>query len=102
MIMRGNIVYNNWNRIPFFMANKPPNSKPPSEDYGNVPLHCACNDGHLEVAQWLVKQGAPLRVRNKDREVPIDLARHHGFTELATWLAVGTPFPCDLTNRTRG
>ena len=36
MIMRGNIVYNNWNRIPFFMLNKPPNSKPPSEDYGNA------------------------------------------------------------------
>ena len=36
MIIRGNIVYNNWNRIPFFMLNKPPNSKPPSEDYGNA------------------------------------------------------------------
>lgn len=36
MIMRGNIVYNNWNRIPFFMASKPANSTPPSEDYGNA------------------------------------------------------------------
>ena len=34
MIMRGNIVYNNWNRIPFYMASLPENGQPPSEKYG--------------------------------------------------------------------
>jgi parallel beta-helix repeat protein len=34
MIMRGNTVYNNWNRIPFYMASFPDNGQPPSEKYG--------------------------------------------------------------------
>lgn len=36
MIMRGNIVYNNWNRIPFYMASFPDNGQPPSGNYGNA------------------------------------------------------------------
>ena len=38
MIMRGNIVYNNWNRIPFYMTQGivPPNGNPPSGNYGNA------------------------------------------------------------------
>ena len=38
MIMRGNIVYNNWNRIPFYMTSGkiPPNGNPPSGKYGNA------------------------------------------------------------------
>lgn len=36
MIIRGNVVYNNWNRIPFFMATDPDNSITPSEEYGNA------------------------------------------------------------------
>ena len=36
MIMRGNIVYNNWNRIPFYAATFPDNAQPPSGNYGNA------------------------------------------------------------------
>lgn len=36
MIIRGNVVYNNWNRIPFFMTSQPDNSIPPSQQYGNA------------------------------------------------------------------
>lgn len=36
MIMRGNTVYNNWNRIPFYMASLPDNGQPPSGNYGNA------------------------------------------------------------------
>ena len=36
MIMRGNIVYNNWNRIPFYMASFPDFGNPPSGNYGNA------------------------------------------------------------------
>ncbi len=38
MIMRGNTVYNNWNRIPFYMTSGkiPPNGNPPSGSYGNA------------------------------------------------------------------
>ena len=36
MIIRGNTVYNNWNRIPFYMSSFPDNAQPPSEDYGSA------------------------------------------------------------------
>ena len=38
MIIRGNTVYNNWNRIPFYMTSGvvPPNGNPPSGNYGNA------------------------------------------------------------------
>lgn len=36
MIFRGNTVYNNWNRIPFFMTSPPDNSILPSLEYGNA------------------------------------------------------------------
>ena len=36
MIIRGNTVYNNWNRIPFYMSSFPDNAQPPSGDYGNA------------------------------------------------------------------
>ena len=38
MIIRGNTVYNNWNRIPFYMTQGvvPPNGNPPSGKYGNA------------------------------------------------------------------
>ena len=38
MILRGNTVYNNWNRIPFYMTSGqiPPNGNPPSGNYGNA------------------------------------------------------------------
>jgi parallel beta-helix repeat protein len=36
MILRGNTVYNNWNRIPFFMTSLPENGQPPSGGYGNA------------------------------------------------------------------
>ena len=36
MIIRGNTVYNNWNRIPFYMSSFPDNAQPPSADYGSA------------------------------------------------------------------
>ena len=36
MIVRGNTVYNNWNRIPFYMASFPDNAQPPKGNYGNA------------------------------------------------------------------
>ncbi|MDB2394290.1 carbohydrate binding domain-containing protein [Flavobacteriaceae bacterium] len=38
MIICGNTVYNNWNRIPFYMTQGvvPPNGNPPSGNYGNA------------------------------------------------------------------
>ena len=36
MILRGNTVYNNWNRIPFYMTSLPENGQPPSGGYGDA------------------------------------------------------------------
>ena len=36
MIIRGNTVYNNWNRIPFYMSSFPDNAQPPTGNYGNA------------------------------------------------------------------
>ena len=36
MIIRGNTVYNNWNRIPFYMSSFPDNAQPPNGNYGNA------------------------------------------------------------------
>jgi hypothetical protein len=36
MIIRGNTVYNNWNRVPFYMSSFPENAQPPSGNYGNA------------------------------------------------------------------
>lgn len=36
MIMRGNVVYNNWNRIPFYTAQLPDNAGGPGGDYGTA------------------------------------------------------------------
>ena len=36
MIIRGNTVFNNWNRIPFYAIQLPDNANPPSSDYGTA------------------------------------------------------------------
>ncbi len=36
MIFRANKVYNNWNRIPFYMCRVPDNAAPPSPEYGTA------------------------------------------------------------------
>jgi hypothetical protein len=36
MIMRGNLVYNNWNRIPFYVTQLPDNSGNTNENYGTA------------------------------------------------------------------
>ena len=36
MIIRGNVVYNNWNRIPFYASQLPDNANPPNPNYGTA------------------------------------------------------------------
>jgi parallel beta-helix repeat protein len=44
MIMRGNVVYNNWNRIPFFTKSLPDNAQNNNEEYGSA-THTTIVDG---------------------------------------------------------
>ena len=36
MVMRGNVLYNNWNRIPFYVTQLPDNASGPGGDYGTA------------------------------------------------------------------
>ncbi|NXW58457.1 OSBL1 protein, partial [Eurystomus gularis] len=56
--------------------NKP---KPPdincTDQMGNTPLHCAAYRAHKHCALKLLKNGADLKVRNKNDQTPLDLAQ---------------------------
>ena len=56
MIICGNTVYNNWNRIPFYMTQGvvPPNGNPPSGNYGNANYSTILDISKgVENAEWL-------------------------------------------------
>lgn len=41
--------------------------------YGNTPLHLACEEDRQDEAKLLVKNGADLDIKNKDKLTPLDL-----------------------------
>lgn len=43
------------------------------DSYGNTPLHLACEEDRQDEALILVRHGARLDVRNKDKRTPLDL-----------------------------
>lgn len=57
---------------------------------GKQPLHCACEAGHLHVAQWLLEQGAAHGVTvgavDGKKGQPMHYACRRGHIELAQWL----------------
>ena len=53
---------------------------------GDTPLHVACRCGHLELAQWLVGEGASMTATNAAGETPLHDACFHGGVALVEWL----------------
>ena len=53
---------------------------------GDTPLHVACRCGHLEVAQWLVGEGASIAAANAAGETPLHDACFQGGVALIEWL----------------
>ena len=57
---------------------------------GKQPLHCACEAGHLHVAQWLLEKGAAHGVTvgavDGKKGQPMHYACRRGHIELAQWL----------------
>ncbi|KAL1492891.1 hypothetical protein ABEB36_011064 [Hypothenemus hampei] len=53
---------------------------------GEVPLHVAASEGHLEVIKALLALNAPVNPRTKKNLVPAQLARIKGHTECAKFL----------------
>jgi len=52
----------------------------------DTPLHLAAKSGHLSICQRLVCAGALVNVKNKDRLMPIDLARGGEHTDVVDFL----------------
>lgn len=44
---------------------------------GSSPLTLSCVYGHHDIAEWLVKHGADLNLRNKDGNTPLHIASFH-------------------------
>ena len=63
------------------------------------PLHRACLDGRLDVAQWLHSApGAPVNETNSKGETPLYLACSKGHLDVAQWLhSVGTSVSATAT-----
>ena len=45
------------------------------DNYGNTPLHAACEDGSVEVAKVLIAAGANQYIENREQKKPIELAK---------------------------
>lgn len=59
---------------------------------GASPLYLACQEGHLHLAQFLVKDcGADVRLRALDGMSSLHAAAAHGHYSLVVWLVSG---PC--------
>lgn len=52
-------------------------------EHGNTPLHYACFWNHLEISEYLIKNGASLMQENKYGETPLEIARPRAATLLA-------------------
>ncbi|KAF6777075.1 hypothetical protein AHF37_02863 [Paragonimus kellicotti] len=52
-------------------------------EHGNTPLHYACFWNHLEISEYLIKQGASLMQENKYGETPLEIARPRAAALLA-------------------
>jgi len=44
------------------------------DENGTTPLYFACEEGHIEVVKYLVKQGANINKRNNDGITPLSIA----------------------------
>jgi ankyrin repeat protein len=59
------------------------------EHEGDVPLHIAAQEGHVEVAYWLLMEGADCRVANQFGDTPLHYAARWGHAEVARLLVKG-------------
>lgn len=69
------------------LKNAPPekfNVKEPLA--GNTPLIMACVYGHLDIAQWLIENGADINAVNNDKNSPLHIASYHCYPDIVKLL----------------
>jgi ankyrin len=50
--------------------------------YGFTPLHMACWEGHLPIAQFLIEQGAAIDKTNHSGRLPLQYAAERGHLDV--------------------
>ena len=45
------------------------------DNYGNTPLHAACEDGSVDVAKVLIAAGANQYILNREEKRPLEVAK---------------------------
>ena len=45
------------------------------DNYGNTPLHAACEDGSVDVAKVLISAGANQYIENKEEKKPLEVCK---------------------------
>ena len=57
------------------------------EDIGKkTPLHYACENGHLPIAEYLISKGANVNAKDQDEYTPLHLASRFGRTGIVKYL----------------
>eukprot|EP00730_Choanoeca_flexa_P009566 TRINITY_DN12671_c0_g1_i6.p1 TRINITY_DN12671_c0_g1~~TRINITY_DN12671_c0_g1_i6.p1 ORF type:complete len:128 (+),score=16.15 TRINITY_DN12671_c0_g1_i6:59-385(+) len=56
------------------------------DDYNRTLLHWACLDGHLAVAEMLIRKGADMEAKDKDNRTPLHFACVNGHLAVAEML----------------
>lgn len=56
------------------------------DDKGLTPLMCATRNGHLNVVQYLIKEGANPNIKNNEGKTALDLAEENRHEEVAEFL----------------
>lgn len=56
------------------------------DEKGNTPLHYAVESGNLDIVDFLLKRKANKFIENKEKQIPMDIARKKQFAEMVTVL----------------
>jgi len=73
-------------KVKSLLAENPDKIDDKDPIYGYTPLHRAAHQGHYEVAEYLLDQGADVNAESKKGETPLKLARQQENMEVADLL----------------
>ena len=54
--------------------------------YGDLPIHYACQNGHLDTVKFLINKGSDFTSTNNSGSTPLDIASRYGHTRVVDYL----------------